>query len=326
MANEMNLIENKDLRLEVMQGIIDELATLNKVKNLVTLPMDNLVTTELVADFYEVSVDVIKMCVSNNRDEVELDGYKVWKKADFLSKNILLKTKRGGFDLVHEGEVIASGSNMGIALFTPRSILRVGMLLRDSQVAKQVRTTLLDIHETVMEHEPQLATQKLDELTELHLKLGQAVMNGDVVAVAQISAEIERFKTRNVVTELTGKVEELQGTVDELVGTLDEQKPMIEAYNRFINSDTEVKMRTMYKALELPERKTNRWLRDNGYLAKNTRKMTVTEKGKKIGLIVNFEEVITCTKGSFWKAEIFVGGKFAEFLWTHREEIMDYVG
>ena len=45
--------------------------------------------------------------------------------------------------------------NVGIILFPKRAILRMGMLLRDSEVAKEVRTQLLNITEKVIEKEPE---------------------------------------------------------------------------------------------------------------------------------------------------------------------------
>ena len=68
--------------------------------------------------------------------------YKVYNK-NLLTDKLSVKTKRGGFDILdNEGNIIASGSNKGIALFSKRAILNVAMLLRDYKIAKEIRSKL----------------------------------------------------------------------------------------------------------------------------------------------------------------------------------------
>ena len=103
---------------------------LDKVGKLATLPDDMHVTTDMVATFYEVDADAVRWHVKNNREELDDDGYRVVTRAEFERE----------FD---------SPSNLDprartIALFPRRAVLRVGMLLRDSDVARRVRDYLLD--------------------------------------------------------------------------------------------------------------------------------------------------------------------------------------
>ncbi|MFZ2172765.1 MAG: hypothetical protein WAW17_01770, partial [Rhodococcus sp. (in: high G+C Gram-positive bacteria)] len=113
----------------------DQLASrvdvLDKVGVLHTLSDDMHATTEQVATFYEVPKETIFTLVRNNRDEIELDGYRV--------------VTRSAFEGTFETKVPSSASK--IALFPRRAILRVGMLLRDSLVARKVRDYLLDAEE-----------------------------------------------------------------------------------------------------------------------------------------------------------------------------------
>ncbi|MYV26344.1 hypothetical protein GQ649_03920 [Rhodococcus sp. DSM 6344] len=110
----------------------DELATrtdvLDKVGVLRTLPDDMHVLTEMVADFYEVPTGTVRALVLDNRAEIDEDGYRV--------------VTRGAFEESYPKQLTSSASR--IALFPRRAVLRVGMLLRDSEVAKKVRTYLLD--------------------------------------------------------------------------------------------------------------------------------------------------------------------------------------
>ena len=125
------------------EQLLDKIWVLDMVGDLQLINELQMATVEQVAKYYGTEVGTIKMCVSNNRREIDLDGYVVQTKDELLSKNILLKTKRGGFDILNnEGEVVASGSHKGISLFPKRAILRVGMLLRDSEVADMVRDEL----------------------------------------------------------------------------------------------------------------------------------------------------------------------------------------
>lgn len=115
------------LERDALAGRVD---ALDKVKILATLPDDMHATTEQVANYFEVEIESVRQLVSRNRDELDDDGFRTVTRSVFESD-------------------IASLSNLDprarqIALFPRRAVLRVGMLLRDSEVAKKVRTYLLD--------------------------------------------------------------------------------------------------------------------------------------------------------------------------------------
>jgi len=121
-----------DLTLAAARSERDALAArtdvLDKVGVLRTLPDDMHVTTEMVAEFYEVPEGTIRALVLDNRDEIETDGYRV--------------VTRSAFEGSYPKQLTSSASR--IALFPRRAVLRVGMLLRDSLVARKVRDHLLD--------------------------------------------------------------------------------------------------------------------------------------------------------------------------------------
>lgn len=104
---------------------------LDKVKKLSLLPDDTHATTELVARYYEVPVDTIKKLVERNREELEGNGYRVLEGetlSDFKSLNRI-------------------DARRSLAIFSRRAVLNVGMLLRDSQVARALRTYLLNVEQ-----------------------------------------------------------------------------------------------------------------------------------------------------------------------------------
>ena len=65
------------------------------------------------------------------------------------------------------------------------------MLLRDSEVAKEIRTQLLNIEEKTSN---ETKTHDIDEEQSLMLSVGMAVASGDATAVAVASAKLVEFK------------------------------------------------------------------------------------------------------------------------------------
>ena len=150
---------------------------LDKVGALVVLPDDMHVLTESVAAYYEVPKETIRTVVRNNRDELEDDGYRVVTRSVF----------EGSFNT----KLPSSAST--IALFPRRAVLRVGMLLRDSTVARQVRDYLLNAEQT----------PTIPDITTPHGLLAMTEMFADtarqlVAATEQIERDrplVERAKT-----------------------------------------------------------------------------------------------------------------------------------
>ena len=107
---------------------------LDRVKALSLLPDGVHATTEIVASYYEVGVEAIKSLVKENRDELEANGYRALRGADLR-------------EFVGSQRDLANPKARSMALFDRRAILNVGQLLRDSEVARRVRTYLLDVEE-----------------------------------------------------------------------------------------------------------------------------------------------------------------------------------
>jgi len=84
----------------------------------------------MVAAYFEVTVDAIRALVQDHRTELENSGYHVLtgsRLSDFKSLSGIQSRSRS------------------LALFSRRAVLNVAMLLRDSEVARQVRVYLLDM-------------------------------------------------------------------------------------------------------------------------------------------------------------------------------------
>lgn len=136
---EESLLESRSLR----NGYIGKTEVLNKVKDLIFLQNTELMTVEQVAKYYQVTEDAVKWHLRNNKDELKADGLRILKKKTGLDElKALMKNGK------ESNSLPSNILNSSILTVIPRrAILRIGMLLRDSEIAKQVRSYLLDVEE-----------------------------------------------------------------------------------------------------------------------------------------------------------------------------------
>ena len=127
MTTDIDLIERREVRASYVNDTNTEVLT--KIKALALLPDGIHASTEQVASFYEVDHETIKKIVLRHRDELKANGYRSIGK------------KTGDMMSLHSA---FTRNQAWLAIFDRRAILLVGMLLRDSPIAKQVRAYLLD--------------------------------------------------------------------------------------------------------------------------------------------------------------------------------------
>jgi len=128
------LIESRSIRdrqLAEIQGNRAE-EILNRAKAILFAAWkgEGLATTGAVANFYEVPEDTVQTAIKTNRDEFESDGLKVLRGKELRDVVSLFDT---------------SSKAPRLTVWTPRATLRLGMLLRDSAIAKQIRTLLIEM-------------------------------------------------------------------------------------------------------------------------------------------------------------------------------------
>lgn len=132
------LTESKSARADKMANVTHDKAmdTLSKAKALVMAMWQGtgVATTEQMASYYQVTIETVKMTLSRHRDEFDLDGVR-----EIKGKELKALQSQGSDDL------LLPEKTTRLNVWTPRAALRLGMLLRDSEVAKQVRTVLLDV-------------------------------------------------------------------------------------------------------------------------------------------------------------------------------------
>ncbi|MEV7848873.1 MULTISPECIES: hypothetical protein [Streptomyces] len=140
MPTEVALLESRALRVEQM-GRVD---ILDKVKSLVMLPDGIHVRTEDVARYFEVSTEAVKKVTQRHREEVTENGLKLLRGSELhVFHRDMLSLWEGG-----EGKSYPQAATQ-LTLYTRRTVLNVAMLLRDSDIARCVRTYLLDAEESL---------------------------------------------------------------------------------------------------------------------------------------------------------------------------------
>ena len=108
---------------------------LDKVRALSLLPDGMHVTTRMVANYFEVAERTVNRLMQRHRDELTENGMRTLRGSE------LELFKRDILSLFPESY---PQPRSNLTLFTRRAVLNVAMLLRDSDVARRVRTYLLD--------------------------------------------------------------------------------------------------------------------------------------------------------------------------------------
>jgi len=189
-----NIISDRSIR----DKCIGRYEVLEKVKKLLLLPGTDLMSIDQVADFYEVSSQGIKNLYSQNKEEIDGDGTKMLPR-DFYNgsneKSISVDIKQTSVTYTFEDGQIVTINNRGLKAFSKRAVLRIGMMLQQSWVARDVREQLLNIEEKTSD---ETKIQDIDEEQSLMLSVGMAVASGDAPAVAVASAKLVEFKNRHI--------------------------------------------------------------------------------------------------------------------------------
>lgn len=175
---------------------VSRFEVLEKVKELLLIPDIKAMTLKQIAEYYEVDPHTIEMICNRNADELESDGVCKMKVKDFLNSQYV-RTEKQSYTttFIYENGVNVTMSNGGLKVFPRRAILRIGMLLRDSAIAKEVRTQLLNIEEKTSD---EVKTYDINEEQSLMLAVGMAVASGDANAVAVATTNLIAFKNRHI--------------------------------------------------------------------------------------------------------------------------------
>ncbi|MFF7473358.1 restriction endonuclease [Streptomyces sp. NPDC008092] len=132
MINESALLESQTLR----DSVLDRTDVLDRVKALSLLPDGMHVTSAMVAAYFGVTAEAIRQLKARHHEELSCNGTVTLQGRDLADfKRDVLSRYPGGYPQPRSS----------LTLYSRRAVLNVAMLLRDSDVARQVRTYLLDM-------------------------------------------------------------------------------------------------------------------------------------------------------------------------------------
>ena len=161
----MNYVSNDLIdQAELRNKLIDRVDVLNKVKELFLIPKLEMIPAKYVAEYYDIDYQALNQCIKRNHEELESDGILTCTLTR-IQREVQDVTPVKQVDRVHFSitvndnveYIVHNGKN---TYLSPRAVLRIGMLLRDSEVAKEVRTQLLNTFEhTTVE-------QRISDITE----------------------------------------------------------------------------------------------------------------------------------------------------------------
>ena len=193
MSNYTNesFLESHNLR----DNCIERLDILNRVKALFLIPEVNLMSTGMVAKFFDVPVSTIRNCYADNSTEINADGVK-----SLSSKELKVASEKATLLPNGHSGVIAEATDgtkynlphTKTTYFTPRSVMRLAMLLRDSKVAREVRTQLLNVVERVAPAERVTDIDKENELIIAAVRADST--EGRIAAIS----DLMHFKNRHI--------------------------------------------------------------------------------------------------------------------------------
>ncbi|MGW1039847.1 hypothetical protein [Streptomyces sp. NPDC002547] len=185
--SELVLTESRTMRAQTA----DRVDVLDKVKALYLLPDGVHATTEVVASYYEVDVEAIKKLVQRNREELSTNGLRVIRGSE------LRDFKRGT-----EGQEVPLSERINaLTLFTRRTILNVGQLLTESEIARQVRTYLLEVEELAA---PEIRSEAAEAVA-----LSEARMRVLRLAQGIVDDSWLELKTRGLLAKALGEEPEV---------------------------------------------------------------------------------------------------------------------
>lgn len=220
MVNENQLLESQNVR----EGFITRVEVLEQVKELILLPNTEYATVEQLAEYFNVPERTVSDNINRHKDELISDGGRVYK------LNEVKKILNTDNSYLENGLKIP---NRGLRLFPKRAILRIAMLLRDGEIAKEIRTRLLDIVQDVSSGKDNVIENVVNEITEekqLIMQRVEAEMDGNYDKVCEINAKLFALKNR--------RIKELETEVDTITTnslTIIESKKVINRLIRVIS-------------------------------------------------------------------------------------------
>lgn len=138
-----DILEKEELRQEILDNN-KSLDIMDKYKTITTINNMEYETLDKVAEYFEVDYGCIKILIQRNKEELINNGLLILngsKTREILVGNKLFPTNYKGY-FIADNRKFANKSN---TLVNKRCFLNMAMLLRDSTIAQEIRSKMLDI-------------------------------------------------------------------------------------------------------------------------------------------------------------------------------------
>jgi hypothetical protein len=142
-------------------------------------------TTQQIAEFYEVSIKTVESALKYHRSEFDSDGLKVLRGED-------LKLAQSSVEFVTLNFKVTSKTR-NLIVWNPRATIRLGFLLRDSEIAKAVRTIALNI----VEQAPQQTQVSPKTTAEMLVVYAQQMVDQER-RIQTVEAKVEQIEQRSI--------------------------------------------------------------------------------------------------------------------------------
>lgn len=191
-----DILEKEELRQEILNNnrslnIMDEYKTITTINNMEYETLDR------VAKYFEVDYECMRVLIQRHKDELIKNGLLILngsKTREILVENKMLFTNYRGY-FIADNRKFANKSNI---LVNKRCFLNMAMLLRDSKVAQDIRSKILDI---VLNENPKTEISTIDN-TEILNKIDDLTN-----IIIRLSKENKELK--NMVKDLSNKIDDL---------------------------------------------------------------------------------------------------------------------
>ena len=220
---------NDILTREQREQFANRIEVLEKVKAILAVPQLCMATTEQVADYFAVPVDTIRSVYRRNKEELDANGAVLLTPKQIEERklqNALSVQDTRGTKLYCVNDVYFTMNNRGTRFFPPRAILCMAMMLRDSEVAAEIRTQLLNLVEAAPV-EMKVANAQAQE--EAMLQFAKAMMAGDSVSIAQAVKDMMALKDHTIAAQ-AASIKKLSGEKT----ALEEKNSALTASNKML--------------------------------------------------------------------------------------------
>ncbi|MES5927236.1 phage antirepressor KilAC domain-containing protein [Bacillus cereus group sp. MG9] len=311
-----NIIYEKELREEIGKHQDRAFDIINKVGGLMLLDNESFAPLNEVARFYNVTRETIHMLIRYNKREFQKTGIKVASGREILglvNKNFLMTNieHTKGYKLVTIGERSAKIANGQNTLLTKDSVIRVGMLIRDSEVAREFRnqaTKILnrtDVNTIVEVRDEQLRqkAELYDKMTDGVPKMAQESLLTTIEHYQATIKELER-RAEQELQEEKQKTQDAKAArkkaeentklfqqlatetgekLEDIVKDLEKSRRKSDLFDRYIDSGLNMTMQEFCKQYlnDLKTKSFIAWLQADGilYENRNTNGVYRTRKG-----------------------------------------------